>query len=344
MRYDRIWLLCLVFWGALNLSEEIERLICQSCDVNRCELGEVIQSLWSGYGVIQKVNLIGEKTIPAVVKHVDVSEHRRNRRGWAGDVSHQRKVRSYQVEKTFYANFSRCCPVIARVPKLLGVSQLTNGRGWLIVLEDLDDAGFAERKNRVGLGDVKSCLQWIASFHGEFLGDPGRGLWETGTYWHLATRPEEHAVMQDGLLKQAAKAIDQRLKDCKFQTLVHGDAKLANFCFAEGTNKSPAVAAVDFQYVGRGCGIKDVVYFLTSCFGDDQCDQQYEQLLDFYFGCLDDALGVDFDRFEELEEEWRSMFAMAWADFNRFLNGWSPGHWKLTPFSQRMTDEALRML
>ncbi len=290
------------------------------------------------------MDLIGEKITPAVVKHVDLSKHRRNGRGWDGDVSHQRKVRSYEVENKFYESFSRRCSGVARVPQLLGASQLSEGQGCVMVLEDLDSAGFAVRKNRVRMEDVKNCLRWIANFHAQFLSDRGEGLWETGTYWHLATRPEEHAAMQNGLLKQAAKAIDQRLNDCKFLTLVHGDAKLANFCFADGTNRDPAVAAVDFQYVGRGCGMKDVVYFLTSCLGDDQCEREYEQLLDFYFRQLNEALGVGFDRFGDLEIEWRSMFAMAWADFNRFLNGWSPGHWKLTPFSQRMTDEALRML
>ncbi len=332
------------FWGATNLSEEIKRLICQASDVDRCELGEVIQNLWSGYGVIQKVSLIGTEITPAVVKHVDLSKHRKNRRGWDGDASHQRKVNSYEVENEFYRSFSHRCSGFARVPGFLGGAQLGAGQGCVIVLEDLDSAGFARRKSRADMEDVSNCLRWIANFHGQFLGDLGQGLWETGTYWHLATRPEEHAAMQDGSLKKAAKAIDQRLNECKFQTLVHGDAKLANFCFADGTHISPAVAAVDFQYVGRGCGMKDVVYFLTSCFGDDQCEQHYEGLLDFYFRQLNESLKDDFVQFDELEREWRSMFAMAWADFNRFLNGWSPGHWKLTPFSQRMTDQALRML
>lgn len=328
----------------MNLSAEIERLICQSCGADRCELGEVIQRLWSGYGVIQRVDLIGDEITPAVVKHVDLSKHRSNQRGWDGEVSHQRKVRSYAVENAFYEKFSNRCSARCRVPRLLGASQLGEGQGCLIVLEDLDGAGFAQRRSRVSWEDVENCLRWIASFHAEFLGEVGEGLWETGTYWHLGTRPEEHAAMQDGRLKQAAGAIDQRLSECRFQTLVHGDAKLANFCFADDTNSSPPVAAVDFQYVGRGCGMKDVVYFLTSCLDDDQCEQKHELLLDFYFRQLEETLGSRFDGFADLEHEWRSMFAMAWADFNRFLNGWSPGHWKLTPFSHRMTGEALRML
>jgi len=326
------------------LSEEIEGLIQQACGVSQCELGEVIQPLWSGYGVIQKVKLIGEEIRPAVVKHVDLSKHRSNRRGWVGEISHQRKVDSYAIENEFYRSFSSRCSAETRVPKLLGALEQGGGQGCVIVLEDLDAVGFSIRKHRVETGDVENCLRWMANFHAEFLGDRGNGLWETGTYWHLATRPEEHAAMQNGPLKRSAKAIDERLKACKFQTLVHGDAKLANFCFADHQSVSPRVAAVDFQYVGRGCGMKDVVYFLTSCLSDDQCEQEYQRLLEFYFNCFQVALGTSFKGFEDLESEWRLMFAMAWADFNRFLNGWSPGHWKLTPFSQRMTDEALRIL
>ena len=74
--------------------------------------------------------------------------------------------------------------------------------------------------------------------------------------------------MQNADLKKAAQGIDKRLQSARFQTLVHGDAKLANFCFSDVGQ----VAAVDFQYVGKGCGMKDVAYFISSCFNEEDCE------------------------------------------------------------------------
>jgi len=41
---------------------------------------------------------------------------------------------------------------------------------------------------------------------------------------------------------------------------------------------------------------------------------------------------------EKLEKEWRSLYYVAWADFQRFLLGWSPGHTKNNGYSQRITE------
>ena len=130
-----------------------------------------------------------------------------------------------------------------------------------MVLEDLDAAGFPVRLASVSPLQLRSCLDWLATFHATFLGVAPEGLWESGTYWHLATRSEELAALDDLRLKEAAPVIDQRLSAARFQTLVHGDAKLANFCFSE---EDDGVAAVDFQYVGGGCGMKDVCLLYTS--------------------------------------------------------------------------------
>ena len=148
---------------------------------------------------------------------------------------------------------------------------------------------------------------------------------------------------EDVALSAAAAAIDSKLKASPFQTLVHGDAKLANFCFS---SDGESVAAVDFQYVGGGCGIKDVAYFIGSCFGDEECQAQVPGLLDFYFERLrvtivEREVAVDA---EALEADWRSLYPFAWTDFHRFLKGWSPGHWKIHSYSERLAQEVLAQL
>ncbi len=140
-------------------------------------------------------------------------------------------------------------------------------------------------------------------------------------------------------LKQAARDIDERLSTAKFQTLVHGDAKLANFCFGE----KGQIAAVDFQYVGRGCGMKDVAYFISSCFEDSDCEKQEDTLLTYYFDQLEKALDKQID-FQQVKAECSELYQYAWADFYRFLDGWSPGHWKMHGYSERLTQSVLNEL
>jgi hypothetical protein len=207
----------------------------------------------------------------------------------------------------------------------------------LIVMEDLDEAGYPLRKRSVSWEEIDECLGWLARFHASFLGKIPDGLWEVGTYWHLETRPQELAVLDDQRLREAAPLIDEKLNTCKYKTFVHGDAKLANFCFSE----SGQVAGLDFQYVGGGCGMKDVAYFIGSCLNESECECLEAKILDTYFEHLQSELNK---RNEELENEWRSLYRVAWADFHRFLKGWSPGHWKINSYSERITAEVIKNL
>ena len=192
----------------------------------------------------------------------------------------------------------------------------------LIVLEDLDASGYEGRRSFVNHREWQACVRWLAGFHTENLDASISGLWETGTYWHLETRPDELERMDDPSLKQAASSIDQKLKDSRFLTLVHRDAKLANFCFSSDGSD---VAAVDFQYVGGGCGMKDLAYFVGSCFRDEEAEHVEEEVLAYYF-CqmkiflekMDNPISLN-----ELEKNWRPLYRVAWADFHRFMKGWS---------------------
>lgn len=293
---------------------------------------ERIQSLWSGYGEIFRVELIGAAVASSVV--VKSVEPPARARGTRADASHARKCRSYDVETAWYRTLAAGCDETCRVPLLHG-SRAANER-WLLVLEDIDAAGFSERRRDPGPVGTEACLRWLAAFHARFLGAAPEGLWKQGTYWHLATRQDELAAIEDAELREAAPILDRRLNQCLFKTLVHGDAKPANFCFTRGGLE---VAAVDFQYVGGGCGMKDVAYLVSDDAGE-------ERWLDVYFVHLRAALAARPDRVDaaSLEREWRALYPIARADYHRFLAGWAKEHWRRDTHAQRLTRDVVRSL
>lgn len=316
-------------------STEIEQYILEVTQADGLVNFEKVQSLWSGYGSIVRMGLEGTDVPSVIVKHVQ-PENGDHPRGWNTDLSHKRKLKSYQVETAWYREQMQRSPGTARIPKCLGVKACREE--VLLVLEDLDAAGFAGRRRLVSKPEWQACVKWLADFHADYLGQNLKGLWKSGTYWHLETRPDELEELKDKNLKAAAQGIDAKLKSSPFQTLVHGDAKLANFCFNE---EGSEVAAVDFQYVGGGCGMKDLAYFVGSCFRDEEAEEMEEEVLDLYFTETSKLLGP---KSEELEADWRPLYRVAWADFHRFLKGWSPGHWKLSDYSERVTREVIESL
>ncbi len=300
-----------------------------------------IQSLWSGYGSIDRYGLAGSEFGTVVVKHVRLTGQGRHPRGWNTDFSHQRKLRSYHVETTWYERWAALCGDDCRVPHCLALEHLEDE--VLMVLEDLDSSGYPARRQQVGQVELAHCLSWLAHFHAVFMNRRPEGLWDIGTYWHLDTRPDELETMEEGELKQAAAELDRVLNRAPFQTFVHGDAKLANFCFSQDGSE---VAAVDFQYVGGGCGMKDVAYFISSCLDEDECERHERQLLDLYFRHLKTALVKHQPEIDpaEVEAAWRPLYSIAWTDFYRFLKGWSPGHWKIHRYSERLAHEVVSSL
>jgi hypothetical protein len=302
----------------------------------RVQATESVQSLWSGYGEIVRVHLVDASLPSVIVKWVEPPRQLVHPRGWSGKASHDRKLKSYRVEQCFYTDWIQDYSPTHRTAQCHAVEATTNG--WRFLLEDLDASGFAQRCTHLTANQIEHCLRWLASFHAHFLNRKPTGLWRTGTYWHLATRQDELQALLDPQLRNAASKLDAALNQCQFQTLVHGDAKVANFCFARDD-----VAAVDFQYVGGGCGIKDVAYFLSSCLTDGECAAQAPHHLDSYFRFLRQFIKPDIDP-AAVEHEWRQLYPAAWADFHRFLAGWAPGHWKIHRYTRQMTESALANL
>ncbi|MEW6999517.1 choline kinase [Colwelliaceae bacterium BS250] len=304
---------------------------------SKLEYLETVQSLWSGYGEVARCysHALAKDII---VKHIAPPLNVSHPRGWNTLTSHNRKLKSYQVESNFYRQFAHECDASARVPSLVNNFFVENEQ--FLILEDLDDSGYFVRRDEATMADMKLGIRWLANFHAKFLNVKATGLWDIGCYWHLATREDEYQQMANGSLKDMAVNIDGRLNDAKYKTLVHGDAKLANFCFYHDGSD---IAGVDFQYVGAGVGVKDLAYFLGSCLTSAQLYQFNDELVAEYFSLLKPAI----EQFQAsicsqaVCNEWRLLYPFAWADFNRFLLGWSPEHIKINEYMAEQTQLAL---
>lgn len=274
---------------------------------------EILQSLWGGYGRLVRLR---DEQGTRIVKDIRWPSGR-------GDDSHCRKLRSYQIEAQWYARWASKVPMSCRIPSCLRIESRADG--MLLELEDLDAAGYSRRASRLDDPDLRAAVAWLARFHARFLGVAPEGLWKEGSYWHLATRADELDAMPRGSLRDAAKDLDRRLCRARFRTLVHGDAKPDNFCLG----RPGEIAMVDFQYVGGGCGMRDLAYLLDCVLDAAISDASIAASLDEYFVIFRRAIAENAtyaSLADEIEAEWRGLFPVAWLDFQRFLQGWSPAY------------------
>ncbi|MCM2680670.1 ecdysteroid 22-kinase family protein [Echinimonas agarilytica] len=306
-----------------------------------------MQSLWAGQGQLMRLKLEGldgTTTQSVVVKHIVYASSDSHPRGWNSQGSAQRKRHSYAVELHWYRDYVASLNASVKMPELRYFEE--SAQSIVLVLEDLAvdfpvrfTLGKDDRPSPV---QIESCIGWLAKLHARTLECRAEGLWPIGGYWHLDTRPDEWLAMPESTLKNSAKQLDQTLRNCGYQCLMHGDAKLANFCFDD---KGQSVAAVDFQYVGRGVGVQDLMLLLSSVLPDAQLLAQGSKWVDVYFEQLTAAL-LQWQpniKPDEVIKQWRALYPITWADFHRFLAGWSPDHWKIGKYCIQQTEQALRM-
>jgi len=316
-----------------RLSRDFEQLFSEITEQRRLNRGTLIQSLWGGYGSIVRVPVAWEELGSVVVKEI------RFPAGTDGDlVGHERKVRSFQVESHWYESWSHRCSGLCRSAQSYGT--VRSGDEVSIILEDLNESGFTDRARWITEDQFRAVVRWLAHFHVTFLGESPDSLWPIGTYWHLGTRRKELRNLRDRSLAEVAHAIDSALNSSSFQTIVHGDAKLDNFCFTPDGKSS---AAVDFQYVGGGVGVKDLAYFMGSAFPEWECERREQELLDLYFEELRAAVQRvgKMVNVEELERSWRPLYRLAWADFHRFAEGWKPNYWASNGYSSKVVASVI---
>ncbi|MBE0357644.1 hypothetical protein PPHE_b0991 [Pseudoalteromonas phenolica O-BC30] len=300
------------------------------------KLTDLSISLWSGCGQIQSGFFDSQ---PVIVKLSEIPESINHQVISQSDFAKQRKDKSYLNELNFYNN-PICKLAYENVrPRCYFAKRIDVLN--ILILEDFESKGF-QNIDDYKFEHVYAVIDWLAQFHAKGLNLIGSERFPIGGYWHLETRPDEYKRMGSVELKRCASYLADSLYKAKYQTLIHGDSKLANYAFDNNYN----VLGYDYQYVGSGIGLQDVMLFMTSVFNGDTCAKYESSILNLYFESLSKALSntMSIKEYELLEREWRTLWPIVWADFYRFLNGWKPEHKKITQFMQNKFSEVLNRI
>ena len=94
------------------------------------------------------------------MKHVKLPELSQHPRGWDTDISYQRKLKSYDVEISWYEEFAQRHDSHCRMPSLFTAKK--EEQELLMIMEDLDGAGFPERRSNLTASEIRACLHWLA--------------------------------------------------------------------------------------------------------------------------------------------------------------------------------------
>ena len=297
----------------------------------RIAIGETLTSLWSGCGHIVKCQLDEQA---CVIKAIKVPDHINHSKIKQSAFALNRKRVSYHVEYAFYQQFSHKLP--KQAASIECIKAINKGDEFALVFKDFSKQGYSQATT----DNIKAILKWLAHFHAFHLNTKFDGLWAQGSYWHLDTRPDEfNNLPEKSDIKQTAALLNGALKQCDYQTLIHGDAKLANFA----ANSQGRIRGYDFQYVGAGVGVVDVMYFMTSCMDDSELHKHAQSYLDYYFSQLKQALS-DYRphiNADDVVTQWAHLWPVAWADFYRFLLGWSPEHKKVNSYMHAQVNNWL---
>ncbi|KAI8840346.1 kinase-like domain-containing protein [Chytriomyces cf. hyalinus JEL632] len=302
-----------------------------------------IASLWDGMGSIVKrtyKHRSSGDSISVMVKTIAPKKPASR-----PTESFQRKIISYQVERYFYSIMNQLVPLPVE-PCMFRLARLYASAPTVLFMEDLSVVYPDSMSGLVTEVEAKAALKWFANLHGYFMGSsssqshPQRsmtettsteeGVWDQGSYW------------LDKDWQQLGRRVDELLASIPVEltTLIHGDAKTENCLLNHALLDSdglPAIAFYDFQYVGYGSGMKDVVYFLATSI--DWLDEKAEtELLDWYFTCLIRVLKQKGSVWKTFTKEvMMDQFELCMVDWLRFMKGW--GLWGNASYVQRRVSK-----
>ncbi|KAK4695863.1 hypothetical protein P7C70_g8474, partial [Phenoliferia sp. Uapishka_3] len=285
-----------------------------------------IATLWAGYGTISRLTLPTSPTTPSTLILKRISSPPLSTSLSESDA---RKIISYYVERWFYANLTPLLPESVRLPGHYPTKE-GEEEGLLLLEDleeefDVDGGGrlttnqttlvlnwlaqFHATYTNLPSSTVPNLISSpnpsnpSASFASSAsptaalsLSSISSGIWAQGSYYHLRTRLSEHSSILNSKAHAwwlpYAEWVDANLSDPRSvgRTIIHGDVKSANIAFSRKKGGEESVVLWDFQYVGMGLGVRDVVYFLATSVDARALEKDgWKKLLREYWEAVDVA-------------------------------------------------------
>jgi len=120
------------------------------------------------------------------------------------------------------------------------------------------------------------------------------------------------------------------------QTLIHGDAYVANMYFDDGGNK---IGYLDFQMVTRGHGVREVTYLLGSCLAPEVTEGNIKRLLGVYCQHLAEQ-GVELSEHAAWQQHQESaLYLMVSCIVNGAL-----GHMQTEAINRQCVERAMQLV
>jgi aminoglycoside phosphotransferase (APT) family kinase protein len=219
-------------------------------------------------------------------------------------------------EASFYARLAAEVPV--RVPTPLFADWSDDGASYVMLLEDLADAGcsFPSSGASETLSYAESLVSGLARLHARYWNSPrwqsdlewverpmrndwGRVLMQMGMDQFRDQMPAHWVSLVDLYLQDGDRYSD--LLEAGEQTLIHGDSHLGNLFVDAGE-----IGWLDWACFSRAPGMRDVAYFLTNSLDTDFRRASERALLERYRVGLLEAGGPERSPNE------------VWEDYRRF--------------------------
>jgi len=201
-------------------------------------------------------------------------------------------LESYQIESRFYKSLA---PEMKgfKLPKVYYNYEDAFNNTFCLIMEPINLTEFnGGHPNGFSVDDARLCLAQLAKFHATFWNHPRLNnffVWKLGSYWTGYKRGDHKRQVKVGWEKvkqnfgnnldfSGARAdlgsrlyknlhtILKRFDSMPRPTLIHGDFKITNLFIDSKKRKltDEAVWVIDWQWLGKGSGAIDVVYFLTT--------------------------------------------------------------------------------